>query len=131
MRCIALRWLLSFVTVLMTVMPAASQTPVQKPSFEVASIKPDPDWTSRPRAPQTASPDRLQLECITLQALVEYAYGVWADAANPNPRHPNVRGGSGWVNSEHYTITATATGNSSRGEMNGPMLRALLKSDSN
>jgi uncharacterized protein (TIGR03435 family) len=59
--------------------------------------------------------------------LVEYAYGVWANAASPNPKHPNVRGGPGWVNSDRYTITATATGNPSGGEMNGPMLRTLLE----
>ena len=111
----------------MAVMPAASQTPAHKPSFEVASIKPDPGCTTRPRTGQTASPGRLNLECITLQDLVEYAYGVWANAASPNPKHPNVRGGPGWVNSDHYSITATAAGNPSRGEMNGPMLRTLLE----
>src|SRR4051794_29838509 len=60
--------------------PAASKTPAQVRTFDVASIKPDPGCTTRPRTVQAASPDRLHLECITVQALVEYAYGVWANA---------------------------------------------------
>jgi uncharacterized protein (TIGR03435 family) len=69
----------------------------------------------------------VNLECITVKDLVEYAYGVWANAANPNPKHPSVLGGPAWVNSDRYAITATATGNPSSGEMNGPMLRILLE----
>jgi uncharacterized protein (TIGR03435 family) len=98
-----------------------------RPTFEVASIKPDPGCTTRQRTGQSASPGRLNLECITVQDLVEFAYGVWANAANPNPKHPSVRGGPDWVNSDHYAITANAPGNPSRGEMNGPMLRNLLE----
>src|SRR4051794_25117467 len=104
----------------MALMPAVAQTrPEQGPQFEVASIKSDPACTTRPRTGQTVTPGRLTLECITLKELVEYAYGVWADAANPNPKHLDVQGGPGWVNSDHFTIAATATGNPARGEMNG------------
>jgi uncharacterized protein (TIGR03435 family) len=110
----------------MAVMVAAEAL-AQKPAFDVASIKADPGCTSRPRTPQAVSPNRLALECITLKDLVEYAYGVWADATSPNPKHPDVRGGPSWVASDHYTITATATGNPQQGEMNGPMLRNLLE----
>jgi uncharacterized protein (TIGR03435 family) len=39
----------------------------------------------------------------------------------------DVRGGPGWFDSDHYSILATASGNASRGQMNGPMLRALLE----
>jgi uncharacterized protein (TIGR03435 family) len=122
MKCLALMLMFG-----VSAMPAASQTPAQKLQFEVASIKPDAGCTSRPRTSQTVSPGRLNLECITLKDLVEYAYGVWANAANPNPKHPNVRGGPGWVNSDYYAIAATAAGGPSRGEMNGPMLRTLLE----
>jgi uncharacterized protein (TIGR03435 family) len=97
------------------------------PQFEVASIKSDPGCTNRPRTPQTMSPGRLNLECITLHDLVEYAYGVWANADKPNPKHPDVRGGPIWVNSDRDAITATASSNPSRGQMNGPMLRTLLE----
>lgn len=110
---------------LATVMCVSAQN--SRPRFEVASIKPDPGCTTRPRTPQTASPGRLNLECITVQDLVELAYGVWADAANPNPKHPSVQGGPAWVNSDRYAIIATAPRNPSRGDMNGPMLRTLLE----
>jgi uncharacterized protein (TIGR03435 family) len=105
----------------------SAQSPSEALKFEVASIKSDPGCTARPRTEQAVSPGRLTLECITMQELVEYAYGVWADAANPSPKHPDVRGGPDWVKSDHYTIATTATGNPSRGEMNGPMLRNLLE----
>jgi uncharacterized protein (TIGR03435 family) len=98
-----------------------------RPQFEVASIKSDPGCTTRPRTPQPVSPGRLSLDCITLHDLVEYAYGVWADATNPSPKHPDVRGGPGWANTDRYVVTATANGNPPRGEMNGPMLRTLLE----
>jgi uncharacterized protein (TIGR03435 family) len=111
---------------LITVAPSThAQSP--RPQFEVASIKSDPDCTARPRMAQSMSPGRLNLDCITLQDLVEYAYGVWADAASPNPKHPDVRGGPSWANSDRYAVTATAGGNPSRGEMNGTMLRTLLE----
>jgi hypothetical protein len=73
-------------------------------AFEVASIKSDPGCTARPRTAQILSPGRLNMECITLRDLVEYAYAVWANAANPNPKRSYVRGGPGWVNSDHYTM---------------------------
>jgi len=96
-------------------------------AFEVASIKSDPGCTARPRTAQILSPSRLNMECITLRDLVEYAYAVWANAANPNPKRSYVRDGPGWVNSDRYAINAIATGNPSRGQLNGPMLRTLLE----
>jgi uncharacterized protein (TIGR03435 family) len=99
-------------------------TPV---TFEVASIKLNPGCATRPRSGQSDSPGRLSLECITLQAAIENAYGVWADAVRPNIKHPDVRGGPGWVNSDYYDVLATADGTPSRGQMNGPMLRELLE----
>jgi len=104
-----------------------SAASAQKAAFEVASIKSDPGCTTRPRMAQSMSPGRLNLDCITLHDLVEYAYGVWSNPDNPNPKHPDVRGGPSWVNSDRYAITATASGNPSRGQMNGPMLRTLLE----
>ena len=96
-------------------------------TFEAASIKPNPDCITKPRSGQGVSPGRLNLECITILEAVENAYGVWANAARPTPKHADVRGGPGWVNSDRYVILATASGNPSRGQMNGPMLRALLE----
>ena len=51
-------------------------------AFEVGTVKSDPGCTARPRTAQILSPGRLNLECITLRDLVEYAYGVGANAAN-------------------------------------------------
>jgi uncharacterized protein (TIGR03435 family) len=113
------------VSLLVSIRIVRSQTPPV--TFEVASIKPDPGCTTRPRSGQGVSPGRLNLECMTLQVLIETAYGVWANAASPNIKHFDVRGGPGWVSSDYYVILATADGNPSRGQMNGPMLRALLE----
>jgi uncharacterized protein (TIGR03435 family) len=88
-------------------------------TFEVASIKLSPGCETKPRSGQGVSPGRLNLECMTLQALIENAYGVWANAASPNIKHPDMRGGPGWVSSDYYAILAAADGNPSRGQMNG------------
>jgi uncharacterized protein (TIGR03435 family) len=111
----------------MLVSPSIRWIQTSPAAFEVTSVRSDPGCTARPRTGQTVSPGRLNLECITLQDLVEYAYGVWADAANPNPKRPYVRGGPSWVSSDRYNINAIATGNPSRGQLNGPLLRILLE----
>jgi uncharacterized protein (TIGR03435 family) len=112
-------WLLS-----LTVIAVAQNQPLK---FEVASVKLNPGCETRPRSGQSVTPARLNLECITLPELIENAYGVWANADRPSPKHLDVQGGSGWINSDHYAVVATASGNASRGQMNGPMLRALLE----
>jgi uncharacterized protein (TIGR03435 family) len=99
----------------------------QRPSFDVASIRPNSGCATQQRSGQGVSPGRLNLECVTLQVAIENAYGVWANAARPTLKHADVRGGPGWVNSDYYAILATAAGNPSRGQMNGPMLRTLLE----
>lgn len=96
-------------------------------AFEVATVKLSPGCETRPRSDQSATLGRLSLECITLQDLIEYAYGVWGDEAHPSPKHVDVGGGPGWVSSDRYSILATAPSNPPRGQMNGPMLRALLE----
>jgi bla regulator protein BlaR1 len=96
-------------------------------TFEVSTVKLSPGCETRPRSGQNVSPGRLNLECITLHDLIENAYGVWGNDARPSPKHVDVQGGPSWVNSDHYSILATASGNASRGQMNGPMLRTLLE----
>jgi hypothetical protein len=66
-------WLLS-----LTVIAVAQNQPLV---FEVASVKRNPGCETQPRSAQSVSAGRLNLECITLQDLIENAYGVWADAA--------------------------------------------------
>ena len=128
MRRIALTVILGMAAIATVVTPALSQTPpAQDPRFDVASIKLNLDCVTKPKSGQAVSPGRLNLECITLREAIENAYGVWANAAKPNIKHPDVRGGPEWVNSDHYAIVATADGNPTIGQMSGPMLRALLE----
>lgn len=96
-------------------------------AFEVASIRLNPGCAARPRSGQGVSPGRLNLECMTLETAIQNAYGVWANGSSPKPKRVDVQGGPIWINSDYYAILATAEGNPSIAQMNGPMLQALLE----
>jgi uncharacterized protein (TIGR03435 family) len=76
----------------------AGQTPVQKPTFEAASIKRN---TSNPRnSPMVAQPGgRFTATNATLKALITYAYGLY---------NFQLYGGPEWLSSEHWDIVATS-----------------------
>jgi len=79
-------------------MPAASQTPAQKPAFEVASVKP----TSTPSGPgQIGRPPggRLTATNVPLMFLIQNAYRV---------RPFQVIGGPAWMATDHWDIDAKA-----------------------
>jgi uncharacterized protein (TIGR03435 family) len=81
-----------------TAMPAAPQTPAQKPAFEVASIKPsDPDQHSGSIMIQPGG--RLAITGIPLRELVKFAYGL---------QDFQLEGGPAWARTDFWNIEARA-----------------------
>ncbi len=76
---------------------AQSQSPSDAalPSFEVASIKPNRSGDGR--ISMMIPPGRLDAKNVTAKFLIEFAYNV---------KDPEISGGPGWINSEHYDVEA-------------------------
>ena len=109
---------------------AASARP--GPSFEVASVRRcTEDLGPLARGGVGGfSPGRLTLNCQTVSGLIQMAYLIFQNDTRNQPGvvvNTPVEGGPGWINSERYTITATADGAASEGMMRGAMFRALLE----
>jgi uncharacterized protein (TIGR03435 family) len=107
---------LSLLTVVaIAVMPLRSQSPAtQKPSFDVASIKPNTQTNTGTGI--SVTPGRLHAENYTLKLLIQRAYDVQTFQIK----------GPGWIDSEHYDIEATSAGKESSELISGVMLQALL-----
>ena len=106
-------------------------SPADTPKWDVVSIKPCRQAAGagaggRGAGPgvariPTASPDRLNLTCRTVQQLIIQAY-----LSLPNGRRNlqiGMEGGPSWISSEQYEINAKAEGTPSPEVMRGPMLR--------
>jgi uncharacterized protein (TIGR03435 family) len=115
--------------------PTNSQTPTSALTFEVASIKTckeEPNTGNQRRRELTVTPGRANLDCITLERMIYFAYAGIGSMDRPLLNsHPSdsshVRGGPGWVRSQMFSIAAKAEGVTDRAVMMGPMLRALLE----
>src|SRR5580692_6847946 len=101
---------------LATIVVSKAQSPPVRAGFEVASVKPaaSPDGQSLLQA----VPGRLRMTNLTLRRLILNAYGV---------QDYQLLGDPSWLASEHYDIQATAAGNTSVQQMEGPMLQVLLE----
>ena len=119
---------------------AQSQSPVQPPDaatprFEVASVKTcavEPNTGNERRPEYKITPGRADIECLTLERIIYFAYGGVGSLKNPllndHPLDPtHVRGGPGWIRSDKFTINGKAEGNADRTVLMGPLLRALLE----
>ena len=75
------------------------------------------------------STGRLNLECVTLQDLIQAAYGMFADGGSFNPGMTpiSISGAPGWVQSDHYDVAAKADGAARVEQMMGPLMRTLLE----
>ena len=74
------------------------QTEAPRPQFDVASIKLNPDCGNRAGRGGGQNPfstGRLNMECVTLERLIQLAYGTFADGASPNMQMLQISGGSG------------------------------------
>jgi uncharacterized protein (TIGR03435 family) len=96
--------------------------------FEVASLKPNPGCENTPRAGNLRpSPGRLEMPCVTLQGLLQSAFGTFGDGVNVNPQPLPMEGGPSWMRSEHYSLSAKADAAVRTEMLAGPMLQRLLE----
>jgi len=96
--------------------------------FEVASVKPcvPGDSGGGRGGGQEPSPDRLTVNCQSVESMIRMAYITFANSQPTSPRPP-IDGGPGWIRSERYRITAKAEGTPGQSVMRGPMMKALLE----
>jgi uncharacterized protein (TIGR03435 family) len=104
----------------------------QTPRFEVISVKPCAEQADslpggRKGDGQKSSPSRLHLTCQTLMSMIQLAYVNYADARYNPFAQVRISGGPAWINTERFQIDATSETPRRTGEMNGPMLRAVLE----
>jgi uncharacterized protein (TIGR03435 family) len=93
-------------------------------SFEVATIKRNPDCRASQRWP---SPGRIDFVCVSARELLVISYGAVLQGDAMVTVAPRIEGAPGWVDSERYDLSAKAEGRPSVYEMVGPMLIALLE----
>ncbi len=67
------------------------------------------------------------MKCTTLQELIQFAYGLYANGLTLNPQPLQISGGPGWIDSDRFDIEAKAEGNPREEMMAGPMLQRLLE----
>jgi uncharacterized protein (TIGR03435 family) len=117
---------------------AAPQTPGQNPPdasarYEVALIKPckdEPVGAGQRRAEFRVSPGRVNIDCLTVARIAYLAYAGVGNLAHPllnDHGQDRIRGGAGWLQTDKFSIEATAAGPAARDALMGPMLRALLE----
>jgi hypothetical protein len=88
-----------------------------RPSFEVASVKPN-KGSSHLVHMQPSPGGRFNAENVTLRILMQYAYDV---------KEFQISGGPEWTNTERYDAAAKAEGSPTGQQMMGPMLQTLLE----
>ncbi|MEG9433812.1 TIGR03435 family protein [Terriglobus sp. ADX1] len=84
-------------------------------SFDVASVRPN---NGEGRSLLEATPGRLAATNISVQRLLLIAFGIQDFQMVDAPS---------WTASEHYDVTAKASGDTTVNQMEGPMLQALLQ----
>jgi len=102
-----------------------SQTPPQKPSFDVISIKPSPPIGTGPfRIGGGAQGDRFTMNSATLRTLLQMAYRRADNAALLGLME--IIGGPAWMDSERYDVQAKA--DCSLGKMPRERLQLMVQS---
>ncbi len=103
------------------------------PKWEAVPIRPCDDEGSGKQGPDAkgggagppTSPGRVNI-CTTAIGFVRTAYLMFANGRFNTNILP-VEGGTGWINSARYRVTAKAEGNPSSYVMQGPMMQAILE----
>ena len=104
-----------------------AQTNAPRPQFEVASLKLNTACHDRSGGEEPPTPGRLHLACITLQNLIQLAYGFLGDGQTFNRQRLDVLGLPKWADEDRYDLAAKAEGAARVEQMGGPMLQALLE----
>ena len=76
------------------------------------------------------SPNRVTEECVTVMALLQDAYVIFADGQNRSPsslQMPPIERAPAWISSNLYTIDARAEGSPGQPAVLGPMMQSLLE----
>lgn len=104
-----------------------AQSAAAAPKWEVASIKPCASG-SAPGGP-AATPGRLTLNCVSVGAMINQSYVMYANGrlTLPGGRFVPLERGPAWIYSGLYRIEAKAEGTPSQEMMLGPMMQALLE----
>ena len=123
MRHLTGKVVLVVAAIAVAVMPLASQAPAQKPSFEVASIKPNKSGQPLPTvgSPLAFLPGgRFTATNVTLVDVIVRVYPT---------RRIQMQGGPNWIDSERFDIVAKAdeTEVKHTGEQMSQMVQALLE----
>jgi uncharacterized protein (TIGR03435 family) len=106
---------------------AQTQANTSTPKFEAATIRPS-EGCGNNTGRVESSPGRLTVNCQTLLGLITSAYFVFANGRiNPEEQPPSIEGGSSWMGSDLYTISAKGDTDLRQEMMRGPMLQALLE----
>jgi uncharacterized protein (TIGR03435 family) len=105
----------------------AASTAAAQPAFEAASVKAcKPDAAPEGRS-GGESPSRLHIVCQPVIAVIQAAFDRWANGKGRWGKLLPIQGGPAWINSELYSLDATAAGLPGEGLIWGTMLRNLLE----
>jgi uncharacterized protein (TIGR03435 family) len=127
--------LIGMAVILVVVMAAQAQTAGQKPTFDVASIKPDnTTGPSRVAFELDASKGRFMLVNATVRTLLRYAFDrnlpeneqLRAGTLFSNGSGISIIGGPGWIANDRFDVEAKTSSNHSQPEMQS-MAQALLE----
>jgi uncharacterized protein (TIGR03435 family) len=66
------------------------------------------------------------MPCVTLQNLIQAAFGTFGDGVSINTQPLHMKRGPSWMQSEHYGLSANADGPARTEMLAGPMLQAFL-----
>jgi len=89
-------------------------------------VKPGSDCDKPPGSRGSVVPGRIDMPCVAVRTLIANAYGAFAGAKIRWSR-PDVVGGPGWIDKDHFDIAARAPGAATTQEMLGPMMQSLLE----
>src|ERR1039458_6457601 len=91
-------WLLASCIAFAARLGAAPQAADQPPAFDVVSIKPNRNCSSRGIRP-VMTPGRVEVSCINARGLILAGYGAFT-GSEMSTRLPDVVGGPAWINTD-------------------------------
>ncbi len=104
----------------------AQNTTPAKPTFEVASIKLNSNCL--PARPGIQPAGMFVYKCVPLEIVIRVAWVNWISGyRNLHGRWTELVGGPRWVYSDYYDFSAKADPKTTRAQIYGPMLQALLE----
>jgi len=100
---------------------------VERPQFDVASVKLNNECVNNRNQDPPPRPGRLQISCIAVQNLIQVAYGGIKNGRAPSLQQLKITGAPGWLQSDFYSIAAKTDEPTPVEVMVGPMLQSLLE----